>query len=196
MSLKLGQSDWPNVIAVSADGNRFAIAEREAERTFITVRSLTDATSPPMLFPASEPQQRGRQDCTGIAFSPDGTKIAALMEQKTDGLIHSWLIAGERPLADGACKVPSADEMLGQLKGRAFDWVTDGKWLVHGRSMVDAGTGTVFGTLTDQVVTAQQMADDHTAYLNYLGGDGHPHIAVIKFNPSALNAGQASGAGK
>jgi hypothetical protein len=196
VSLKLGQSDWPNVIGVSADGNWFAIAEREAERTFITVRSLTSAATPPVLFPASESQQKARQDCAGIAFSPDGTKIAALMEQGTDGQIRSWLIAGERHLADSSCKVPSADEMLGQLKGRSFDWVTDGKWLVHGRSMIDAGTGTAFGTLTDQVVTAQQMADDHTAYLSYLGSDGHPHVAIVKFNPAALNAAQPGSNGK
>jgi hypothetical protein len=196
LSMKLGQSDWPNVFGVSPDGNLIAIAEREAEQSYIVVRSTASAATPPMLFATSDGSDKTRRECTGIAFSPDGSKLAALTEHGTDGQVHSWLVAGERHLADGACKVPSADEMLGQLKGRSFDWVTEGKWLVHGRAVLDAATGSAFGTLTDQVVTAQQMADDHTAYLSYLGTDGHPHIAVVKFNPAALNAGDAGGKGK
>lgn len=187
LSLKLGQSDWPNVFGVSPDGNTFAIAEREAERTYIVARSLSGATIPPKLFDTADPQDKTQRDCAGIAFSPDGSRLAVLMEHGTDGLVRCWQVAGEHEVASGTCKVPSADELLGQLKGRSFDWVTNGKWLVHGRSMLDAATGAPFGTLTDQVVTAQQMADDHTAYLSYLGIDGHPHIAVVKFNPAALN---------
>lgn len=187
LSIKLGQSDWPNVFGVSPDGNTFAIAEREAERTFIVARSLSSASTPPKLFDTADPQDKTQRDCAGIAFSPDGSRLAALMEHGTDGLVRSWLVGGEHPLAEGACKVPSADEMLGQIKGRSLDWVTDGKWLVHGRTVLDAATGAPFGTLTDQVVTAQQMADDHTAYLSYLGIDGHPHIAVVKFDPAKLN---------
>jgi ribosomal protein S27E len=191
LGMKLGQSDWPNVFCVSPDGNLFAIAEREAEGSYIVVRSTSNAATPPMLFATADEADKTRRDCTGIAFSPNGSKIAVLMEHGTDGWIRSWQLSGESHLADGACKVPSADEMLGQLKGRSFDWVTEGKWLVHGRAMLDAETGETFGALTDQVVTAQQMADDHTAYLSYLGTDGHPHIAVVKFNPATLNAGNA-----
>lgn len=191
VSLKLGQSDWPNVFGVSPDGNTFAIAEREAERTFVVARNLTTSSAPPKLFDVADPKDKTQRDCAGIAFSPDGSKLAVLMEHGTDGTVRSWQVIGEHQLAEGSCKVPSADDMLGQVKGRSFDWVTEGKWLIHGRSVLDAETGAAFGTLTDQVVTAQQMADDHTAYLSYLGIDGHPHIAVVKFNVAALNGGNA-----
>lgn len=190
-TVRLGQSDWPNVFGVSNDGNLFAIAEREAEQNYIVVRNLTGAAFPPMLFDLSDGQDKARWDCTGIAFSPGGSKIAALLEHGTEGKVRAWQVVGEHEFSGGNCKVPSGDEMLGQLKGRAFDWLTEGKWLVHGRTVLDATTGGLFGTLTDQVVTSQQMADDHTAYLSYLGADGHPHVAVVKFKPAALNAPQS-----
>lgn len=196
MNIKLGQSDWPNVFGVSPDGNSFAIAEREAEHTYIVSRSLTTTTSPPKLFDTAGSQDKTQRDIAGIAFSADGSRLAALTEHGTDGLVKSWLVEGEHQLAEGTCKVPSADEMLGQIKGRSFDWVTDSKWLIHGRSVLDAATGAPFGTLTDQIVTAQQMADDHTAYLSYLGIDGHPHIAVVKFNPAAFNSSGSKPAAK
>ena len=195
-TIKLGQSDWPNVFGLSTDGNSFAIAEREAEQTFVVVRNLAGAGVAPMLFDTSDGQDKTKWDCAGIAFSPNGSKLAVLMEHGTDGRVRSWQVAGEHAYADGTCKVPSADEMLGQIKGRAFDWVTEGKWLVHGRTLLDASSGATFGALTDQVVTAQQMADDHTAYLSYLGVDGHPHMSVVKFNPATLNAPQSKPPGK
>lgn len=188
INIKLGQSDWPNVFGVSPDGNSFAIAEREAEHTYVVSRSLTSTATPPKLFDTADLQDKGQHDCAGIAFSPDGSRLAALMEHGTDGWVRSWLVEEEHQIAEGTCKVPSADEMLGQIKGRSFDWITDAKWLIHGRTVLDAATGAPFGTLTDQIVTAQQMADDHTAYLSYLGIDGHPHIAVVKFNPAAFNS--------
>jgi hypothetical protein len=187
LSLKLGQNYWPNVYAVSPDGNWFAAPEREADRTFIAVRSLSNAKTPVVLFPTDEAVDNVRRDPVGIAFSPDSSRMAVLLEHGTDGLIRSWLMAGELPEANAACKVPAAEEMLGQQKGRRFDWMAGGKWLVHGRMVIDAATGATFGTLTDGVVTGQQLADDHTAYLNYLGTDGHPHMAVVKFNPAALS---------
>jgi hypothetical protein len=195
LSLKLGQNDWPGVYAISPDGVWFAAPEREADRTFIAVRSLGNASTPVVLFPTDAAGDSARREPAGICFSPDSSRVAALLERGTDGTVRSWLMAGELPLADGACKVPAADEMLGQIKGRPFDWIAGGKWLVHGRTLLDASTGAVFGTLTDQVVTGQQMADDHTAYLSYLGTDGHPHIAVVKFNPAVLGK-SAGGAAK
>ena len=195
LSLKLGQNDWPAVYAISPDGSRFAAPEREADRTFIAVRSLTNSAAAPMLFPASASAEKARQEPTGISFSPDGSRMAALFERGTDGTVSAWTVADELRLSEGVCKVPSADEMLGQVKGRAFDWIAGGKWLVHGRTLMDATTGAISGSLTDQVVTAQQMADDHTVYLSYLGPDGHPHMAVVKFNPAALTAPPPPGSG-
>lgn len=196
LSLRLGQSYWPNVYAVSPDGAWFASPEREADRTFIAVRSLSNATTPLVLFPTDGSVDNVRREPVGIAFSPDSSRIGVLLEKGTDGLIRSWMMAGELPLANAALKAPAPDEMLGQQKGRAFDWMAGGKWLVHGRTVIDAATGATFGTLSDGVVTGQQMADDHTAYLNYIGTDGHPHMAVVKFNPAALSAKGPGGAAK
>lgn len=196
LSLKLGQNFWPNVYAVSPDGNWFAAPEREADRVFISVRSLSDAKTPVVLLPTDGAVDNVHRDPVGIAFSPDSSRMAVLLEHGTDGLIRSWLMAGELPQANAACKVPAAEEMLGQQKGRPFDWMAGGKWLVHGRTVIDAGTGATFGTLTDGVVTGQQLADDHTAYLNYLGTDGHPHMAVVKFNPAALSGKEPAAAAK
>jgi hypothetical protein len=193
-SIKLGQSDLPEVYAVSADGNWFGAVEQEAERSFLTLYSLAAPAQAPVLLPVSETTDKAQRACSGIAFSPDGRVVAALLESGKDGVVRSWTIANEKRCAEGACKVPSADEMIGQTRGRSLDWVTNGNWLVHGRMILDATTGSVFGMLTGEVVSGQQMADDHTAYLSYLGTDGHQHLAVVRFNPSLLKA-SASPAG-
>lgn len=191
LTFKLGQTDAPAVYAVSPDGSRFITEEREAEQSFLAVYSLTGSGGSPAMIPVSKPGDTAQRQCSGIAVSPDGTKVAVLLEQGTEGVVRCWKLAGEARTAEGRCKIPSADEMLGQVRGRTFDWVTNGKWLVHGRKMLDAGTGAEVGVLSTEVVIAQQMADDHTAYLNYLGQDGHPHMAVVKFDPAVLNGGPA-----
>jgi hypothetical protein len=173
-TVMLGQTDAPAVFAIAPDGSRFAIQEREAEQPFLAVYNLKTPAAPTLL-PLSNPGEKTQRQCMGIAFSPEGSKVAA------------WKVDNQSRAGEGSCKVPTANDMLGQVRGRSLDWLSNSRWLVHGRTILDAGTGAAIGSLTSEIITAQQLADDHTAYLSYLGQDGHPHLAVVNFNIAALN---------
>jgi hypothetical protein len=188
MTIQIGYSDFPGVFSVSSDGNWFAMVKQEADGPLAAIFSLTDRTRTPALLPLLSSRDGRQRQVTGIAFSPDSTKVAVLLEQGTSGIVRAWTVSGEKPLAEGTCTVPSADEMLGQAQGRTIDWLTNENWLVHGRVVMDANKGTTVATLTGEVATGQQLADDHTAYLTYMGRDRHPHLAVLKFNPAILKA--------
>jgi DNA-directed RNA polymerase subunit RPC12/RpoP len=187
LTIRLGHSDSPGVFAVSSDGNWFGITEREADKPALALYKLTNPPSSPAMLPIETLQDTGDWEVAGIAFSRNGTKVGVLIEQGTKGAIRSWVIDGGARSAEATCTVPSANEMLGQIRGRAFHWLTNDAWLVHGRTVIDANTGSSIGALTTELVSGQQMADDRTAYLSYLGRDGHPHMAVVRFNTALLS---------
>jgi hypothetical protein len=185
-TIRLGYTESANVHAVSPDGKTFAIIEIEADKPFVALYSLTGAGGAPTLLPVLTVHDNNIHECRGIAFSPDSSKVAVLLEQGTRAAVRSWNIGDQKRLAEAACTVPSANEFLGQVQGRTFDWLTNQHWLVHGQLVIDANTGSTVSTLTSELVSGQQIGDDRTFFLHYLGRDGHPHMAVVKYNPAAI----------
>lgn len=182
-----GEGDSNSVYAVSADGNWFATVIERPDNSVVAVYSLTIADAKPKALSLTGIADPAQWEWSGLAFSPDGAKIAAMLERDTDGIIRSWTIATGRPAGSGSCKVPSADERLGHARGRLFDCLADNIWLAAGRTLLDAASGRVLGTLTSDVVISQQVADAHTVYLSYALGEGGRHVAVVKLDTEALN---------
>ena len=187
-----GEGDSTSVYAVSADGNWFATVVERADSSLVAVYSLTGSASGPKTLRLTDIADPAQWEWSGLSFSPDGGKVAALLERDSDGIIRSWTIATGSPTASGTCKVPSADERLGHTRGRLFDCLADNLWLASGRTLLDAASGRVLGTLTNEVVVAQQVADGHTVYLSYALGDGVRHVAVVKLDTESLNGPAAA----
>ena len=188
LAFSLEQGFSHGAYAVSADGRWFATVVRSAEEPTVKLCSLIDPTYGVSTLTLKDVRDLPLWDCAGIAFSPDGGKVAALLENDGKGSIHCWGTADLKRLARAVCDVPAGDQALGQNRGHGLQWLTNNTWLVHGRTVVNALSGDSLGTWTDQVVTGEQLANAGTLYLSYYGEDGREHIAVVRFDPQALSA--------
>ena len=188
VTVHLQQALAPGVYAVDEDGNSFATATGEPDSAVLAVCSLNDPARKPVFLAVPNVADLSQWRWAGIGFSPDGTKVAALLERETEGIVRSWKAEGAQPCGGALCKVPSADEMLGLVHGRVFDWISDDAWLVHGRTVLSAAAGNILGTLTDNIVTAQQVAGRRTIYLSYYAEDNHERVAVVRFDLNKLHA--------
>lgn len=174
--------------AVSPDGKWFATTASDPTRNFLTmwVYSLGGPRAP-LTFPIPEMDaQRWDVDPVGIAFAPDGHRLAVLFERDGEGFIITWDLEATRRIRDTVCPLPTARAVT-QMGGsqRALSWLTDDVLLVHGVTLLQASTGAVIGSLTDDAVIAQQVADSHTFYLAYPEG-GSTHLATVSFDANKL----------
>lgn len=174
--------------SVSADGKWYATTAPDPTRGYLSmwVYSLAGSKQPAGLPIPEMDAQRFNVDPAGIAFSPDGHKLAVLFEHDAEGFLLVWDVDANRRIRDSICPLPTA-RAVAQLGGsqRAFDWLADDVLLVHGVTLLQASNGAPIGSLTDDAVLAQQVADDHTFYLAYREG-GSTRLATVSFDPNKL----------
>jgi len=189
LKFNLEASLAPGIYAVSDDGQWFATPVKTTLEPALQLSSLTRAAAQPITLTLKDVHDPplAQWGWAGLAFSPDGKQLAALLEHDGVGNVHCWTIPDGKRVAWGACRVPTADEMVGLNCGRCLDWLTNNAWLVHGRAVLEATGGKPLCLLTDDLVIGQQVAGRRSFYLNCYGQDGHEHMVVVKFDPDRLN---------
>ena len=120
----------------------------------------------------------------GMAFSPDGKKMAALFAKQGAGFIICWRVADARPLGEYEVAVPAA----GGAMGRGLDWVHNGAaWLVMGNTLIDPSSGKALGQLNAPPGARQWSMGGDGIALTY-EEDGKTGIVVVKLNGSKFAA--------
>lgn len=173
--------------AVSPDGKWFAATASNARNLLAMWVYSLGGPKQPLTFSIPEMDaQRWDADPIGMAFSSDGRRLAVLFEHDAEGFIITWDVEAGRRVRDTVCPLPTA-RAVAQLGGsqRALSWLSDDVLLVHGVTLLQASTGAVIGSLTDDAVYAQQVADDHTIYLAYPEG-GSTRLATVSFDSNKL----------
>lgn len=118
----------------------------------------------------------------GMAFSPDGKRLAALYVKQGLGVIVLWRTSDTKPLGSYEVAVaPDAVPAAGAVAaGPGLAWVHNGAaLLVEGNTLVDANSGKTLGLLNAPPSTGQRaLANDTLAYT--YDEDGKSRIAVVK----------------
>jgi hypothetical protein len=95
--------------------------------------------------------------CIGMAFSPDGMELAALLVQKTRVILIAW------GLTKGEVAVEHTVPIDDLVQGDTLDWLPDRSgWLVRGQTILDRRLGTVRWQAPPEIVQVVRFLDsDH-----------------------------------
>lgn len=116
----------------------------------------------------------------GLAYSPDGKKIAALFAKEGAGYIICWRVADLKPLGEYDVFVPAA----AGASERGLEWVANGKaWLIMGNTLVDAADGKRLGQLDSPPTIRQWSIGPDSLALMYQE-DGKTGVAIAKLDAS------------
>lgn len=116
----------------------------------------------------------------GLAFSPDGKKLAALFARQGAGFVICWRTADIKLAGEYEVAVPAA----GGVQERGLEWVHNGAtWLLMGNTLVDAADGKTLGQLNSPPTLRQWSIAPDTLALMYTE-DGKTGLALAKLDPS------------
>jgi outer membrane biosynthesis protein TonB len=116
---------------------------------------------------------------SGLAFSPDGTKLAALFEQGANGLLALYNLSssgGKQVLSQPLMPIPSKPQL--PFNGSSILWLTNDALLVYGRSVLTT-TGAEVGDLGILSVSGQAFEKPDTCDLR-IQSQSLRGVAVVK----------------
>ncbi len=85
---------------------------------------------------------------TGMAFSPDATKLAMLFEQNGNGLLLCYRVDRGQQISEHQYAEPLLSRDARQFTDNALAWMPDGKsWLLYGQGVFDTVNGRMVADL-------------------------------------------------
>jgi hypothetical protein len=180
----IGYAHTPGNGELSPDGKYFVIAARSnAREADLFLYGLANPS--PKKLPISSLDARWVVQPSGIAFSSDGSRVAALFAQHGEGFITAWNLKGPAKEITQLCPtIPAQLTREALAGGRLFDWIGNNAWLVGGDAVIDAGNGRLLGNLSDESVRSQHMVGDD---LQLLFNSGKAmRVASIRLDPTKL----------
>lgn len=119
---------------------------------------------------------------TGMAFSPDGKKLAALFARGGAAFLVCWRASDGKMLGEYDIPVPTGPQSPDA--GRGLDWVHNGSaWLIMGNTLIDSATGRFIGQLNAPANTGQWLIGPDAFAFTY-DSEGKTHIATVKLDGS------------
>ena len=123
---------------------------------------------------------------TGLAISPDGTKVVVMFEEAGGALIAAWNLvesskqsAGKLIAVHELAAVPAVEH----FNGSSIEWLNESTLLLYGRQLLDVATAKPLGDLGIDGVTAQHvLAADRIILVR--GGTTSSTIADVKLDLS------------
>ncbi|MGA2496719.1 MAG: MJ0042-type zinc finger domain-containing protein [Tepidisphaeraceae bacterium] len=183
-------------MALSPNGMHLAVATRSADADGAVAGVILEyqldlpQETPTRTLPISALDPKWPVKPTGMAFSPDSSKIAVLFEQNDNALLLCWRLADSRQIAEYVYPAsPISDPASRAFTATVLDWLGGDAWLLCGQVLIDAAANQNLGTLDLRVndlrqdrpsVFAQRVVDAQTCELVYDAGAGKRQLAVLK----------------
>lgn len=130
-----GPAEYAPQSAALSPGRRY-LALGEGEK--VTVYDLGSGTVTAEVKLPKPAERAGKQECNGLAFSPDGAELAGLFSNTLNSRVIAWEVAKGGVVADHSFDV----KLRATFKGPALQWLMGRSgWLVYGRTLVEHDTG-------------------------------------------------------
>ncbi len=107
----------------------------------------------------------------GVAFSADGSRLAALFEENNNALLTGWKFTEPKPIFEHVYPAGLLPAAAGQARaagyaGQALDWLENGETLLgYGRALVDAASGKLLIDLQPPDLASHRIVDATTIQL-------------------------------
>jgi hypothetical protein len=162
----------PGSEAVSPDGRNYAVLGRFKGNLQLQVYDTVTGGQPRRFLAPNLNDRLGLQP-SGVAFSPDRTRVAALLEQGGRGVVVVWQMGNGK--VSGELVVPGQiqpplDNRSRRL--RSLDWVGGKAMVVGGAMVINADNGTLVTPLDAGRVKGQAITGDSTIHLAHGGVEG------------------------
>ncbi|HEX3356301.1 MAG TPA: hypothetical protein VHS31_04900 [Tepidisphaeraceae bacterium] len=168
--------------AISPDGTTLAVASLDTQHPpavpAIFLYELPSGAS--RKLPVADLAGSPVTTPTALAFSPDGTRIAALYEQSPNGLLVIFRTKNAtKPLISLPLNpVPAQPDR--DFTGSSIIWVGDDSLCLYGKSIVSSSTGALVGDLGIPNVISQRFTKPNLLELNLAASSGDHQIAMVK----------------
>jgi hypothetical protein len=183
--LPRGQRDL-NGYAFSPDGHFIAVPAQYDQGAYIALYEFPSGR-PGKRFKLKDIDPHSAVLPAGIAFSPDGRRIAVLFQQNGNGLLLSWNTTGVIPPLEYIYPNGFGFTDRHGLKGTAIQWLDGGAWLLWGRGIIDTDTGRFLGQIGLDDVLDQQWIQPRTVQLIIpSAGGGREQLMRVRFSPDHL----------
>jgi hypothetical protein len=130
-------------------------------------------------MPISDLDPRWNVAPTGLAFSPDNSKVAVLFEQGPNGLL---VVLRSRALAKAVSEqvfnpmpVQSHD-----FSGSAIAWLSNDALLLYGQTIIRTDNGRTIGDIGIPNITSQHFSKPDLLEIGLSGTSGDEQIAMVK----------------
>ena len=183
----------PGTYAISPDGQSMSILWREHGTGGIASYSLTN-TKLIRSFPIGVLDWNLAVRPAGLAYSPDGTQVAAVIEGDGQGLFAVWPAVGKPPRPLFRHVVPvGGGEFGGDFQGSAFEWLDGGKaYVLYGASVFETETGRFLGDLGIEGVRAQIPGGDDAVHLIRADEAGRLRVDAVTLDLGRARDGQGT----
>jgi predicted Zn finger-like uncharacterized protein len=170
-------ADTQGAIALSPDGKSIAVATTldEANRHEAQLQLLDLAGIKAIRrFAIASLDPHLPVDPTGIAFSPNGDRVALLFEHAGNALIAGWKMNETKQYYEHLFPGSSFHEDgAATFTGQPILWLPDGNaWLLYGHAVVDNESGRVIADLGIKKVSQQRLAEHDLLALECAGPAG------------------------
>jgi hypothetical protein len=185
--------------AVSSDGRVFAITGRGKvrgkENLQLALYTIVGPGDPRRLpLTGLNEQFLDTAETSGIAFSPDNGRVAALFEVGGKGLVVVWNLRTGKPVGEFVVPaMPDVPTDARMQRARGIDWVAGGRaLLVCGSVLLDADRGgTVLATLEAGRVRGQAVVGAGTAVIGYGQAIHMDDVVAATLDEAKLGGGPA-----
>jgi hypothetical protein len=148
----------------------------------ISIFDLPSANLRKLLVPTTDLTPSNETSTSGIAFSTDGSKIAALFEQDSAGLlvVFSTGRAAKQPLLHSQVLPTIPSRPQNPFAGSSVLWLTNDALLLYGRSVLSSRTGAEVGDLGVLSVAGQTFLKADVCELNVQSLPSLHGVAIVK----------------
>jgi len=175
---------FPNSATISPDGKAVAVAAKVDELVQLVLIEPGRARK----FTIKLFDPRWPVEPAGVAYSADGTRVAVCFEHDGGMLVAAWNVITGKPYEEHIFPPGTFPlETHKDYRGSAVEWLPDDEtYVLFGKSVVDATTGTAIGSTGIETTVGQRLLDSTGFLVLAMTKTGERQLVLIDFDLDAI----------